>query len=494
MKLAARSVDVGSWSGGLLAIGRFADAEPTAAEAALDDALEGALARSADRTRFKGRPGQTVLVDTLGKLPAEAICIIGLGKPDDCGPAELRDFAAAAISAANTGGHDTVAIELPAVGDAVTTARDLASGAVLGAYRYDELKSEDPDDPRHRIEAVEILGGPDIEPAVQTGQALGDAVCLARTLVNEPPNVCNPVRLGDLAAEMAKRYGFEANILGLEEIRAMGMGGIVGVGQGSKNPPRFIHLHYEPEGGGDEAKALAFVGKGITFDSGGLSLKPPKSMADMYIDMAGSAAVFGAMQAVGELKPSIPVHGIVGAAENMPGGAAYRPSDVLTMYSGKTVEVLNTDAEGRLVLADCLHYACDTIKPRAVVNLATLTGACMVGLGDHFAGLFSSSDALADELLDAAKASGEAIWHMPLDSKLKATLKSKRADIKNIGGPWGGAITAALFLREFVDDRPWAHLDIAGPAHTEKGDGHIRPGGTGFGVLTLWGLVEAASQ
>ena len=239
----------------------------------------------------------------------------------------------------------------------------------------------------------------------------------------------------------------------------------------------------------EDTDALALVGKGLTFDSGGLSLKPAKSMADMYIDMAGSAAVLGAMKAVALLNPSAPVHGIVGACENMPGGNSYRPSDVLTMYSGKTVEVLNTDAEGRLVLADAIHYATQ-LEPRGIVDLATLTGACMVALGPYYTALLSDDEALASEIAGAAERAGENVWRLPLDPKLAETLKSKRADIKNLGGQWGGAITAAQFLQHFKGEVSWAHLDIAGPALAEKDDASVRAGGTGFGVLTLLALVE----
>jgi leucyl aminopeptidase len=265
------------------------------------------------------------------------------------------------------------------------------------------------------------------------------------------------------------------------------MGGLIAVSQGATAEPKFIHIHYQPEG--ESQGSLAFIGKGLTFDSGGLSLKPPKAQEIMHIDMGGAAAVLGAMQAICTLKPQVEVHGIVGSCENMPDGNSYRPSDILTMYNKKTVEVLNTDAEGRLVLADALHYAAE-LKPDAMVNLATLTGACMVGLGDHYCGLFSDDDTWAEELLASAQLSGEKLWRLPLDEDLAVTLKSKRADVRNIGGPWGGAITAALFLKHFKGDRRWAHLDIAGPTTADRAQGATPAGGTGFGVLTLVKLAE----
>jgi leucyl aminopeptidase len=269
------------------------------------------------------------------------------------------------------------------------------------------------------------------------------------------------------------------------------MGGLIAVSQGATQDPRFIHVHYKPQG--DSQGSIALIGKGLTFDSGGLSLKPPKSQEFMHIDMGGAAAVLGAITAICELKPNVEVHAIVGACENMPDGNSYRPSDVLTMYNKKTVEVLNTDAEGRLVLADALHYAAE-LKPDAMLNLATLTGACMVGLGNHYCGLFSDSDEWASQIEAAAKNAGEKMWRLPLDEDLAETLKSKRADIKNLGGPYGGAITAALFLKHFKGDRTWGHLDIAGPTLADKPKGSIAAGGTGFGVLILVALVENFSK
>jgi leucyl aminopeptidase len=268
------------------------------------------------------------------------------------------------------------------------------------------------------------------------------------------------------------------------------MGGVIAVSQGATREPRFIHVHYKPSG--ESKGSLALIGKGLTFDSGGLSLKPPKSQELMHIDMGGAAAVLGAMSALVRLQPQVELHAIVGACENMPDGNSFRPSDILTMYNKKTVEVLNTDAEGRLVLADALHYAAE-LKPDAMVNLATLTGACMVGLGSNYCGVFSDDEAWGAQLLAAGQEAGERLWRLPLDEGLADTLKSKRADISNLGGPYGGAITAALFLKNFKGDRTWAHMDIAGPTHSSKSSGAVCEGGTGFGVLTLISLAEGFS-
>ncbi len=482
MELTTFGGDAQEFSGGLLVLGRHTGDEPQPLERGLDEALSGALSAAADRLRFSGKPRQQVAVDTLGKLGASRVLLIGLGKADEITSVGRRDYAALAVEAAVRGRFDTVCI-VPADG----AISDFACGAALGGYRYTELIADDPDDPRFTVSTVSIAC--DDADAVHTGAALGEAVNLARTLVNLPPNVCTPEYLAQTARDIAASNDrFEAKIFGWDEIRARKMGGIIGVSQGATVPPRFIHLTYTPPGAKSE-DAIAFVGKGLTFDSGGLSLKPAKSMADMYIDMAGSAAVLGAMKAVALLNPDVPVHGIVGSCENMPGGNSYRPSDVLTMYSGKTVEVLNTDAEGRLVLADAIHYA-TMLKPRAIIDLATLTGACMVALGPHYTALFSDDETLASEIADAAKQADENIWRMPLDPKLKKSLNSKRADITNLGGQWGGAITAAQFLQYFKGETPWAHLDIAGPALADKDDASIRAGGTGFGVLTLFALLS----
>ena len=325
------------------------------------------------------------------------------------------------------------------------------------------------------------------ESVLSAGSHMAAAVNLARTLINEPANICTPERLAALAEDIAQTPGFELKVLNRAEIIERGMGGIQAVSRGAAREPRFIHLTYTPEG---EAQGeIAFVGKGLTFDAGGLSIKPASGMEDMYIDMGGSAAVMGTMFLVSKLLPGIKVHGVVGACENMTGADAYRPSDVITMYSGKTVEVLNTDAEGRLVLADCLHYV-SQLGVDCVVDLATLTGACMVALGPNYAGLFSDDEAVASGLIEAATEAGENLWRMPLDPKLADSLRSKRADITNLGGRYGGAITAAQFLQNFKGETPWAHIDLAGPILSKKDDGHIRTGDTGFGVLTLWSFLS----
>jgi leucyl aminopeptidase len=486
MDLSTFAGEATAFAGGVLALGRFAGEGPSEAEKAIDAALGGALAATADRLLFKGKPRQKVAIDTGGRLAAARVVLLGLGERSKLGAAQVRDFAALAADEATAGRHADLGI-VPPTDDLVS----VAQGLLLGTYRFTAFHTEDPEAPRHQVGRAWLLTSADATAAISRARILADAVCLARTLTNEPPNVCTPERLAGVAASIADAPGFTLKVLGRQEIEELGMGGLVAVSQGAKREPRFIHLTYSPPGL-DPAGAIALVGKGLTFDSGGLSLKPPKGQEDMYIDMAGSAAVLGAMHAVARLQPRVVVHGIIAACENMPGGGSYRPSDILRMYSGKTVEVLNTDAEGRLVLADALHYAVG-LKPRAIVDLATLTGACMVGLGQYTAGLFSDDDGWASELTAAAKSADERVWRLPLEPKLAESIKSARADLANIGGPYGGAITGAQFLQNFKGDRTWAHIDLAGPVLSDKDDGYIRKGGTGFGVMTLVALVEGAA-
>jgi len=490
MRVLAWNGELTQFSGDVLAIGRFDGAAPSPAEIKLDAALGGALGAAAERLRFKGKARQRVTVAAPDSLASNLVVLIGLGKESDCAPADLRDFAALAIEAALAERYPTVGLVPPTSG--LEAVEQLAIGSTLGAYRYYDLLSEPEDGPRAAMEAVSVLTDEDASATLTRAAGLADAVCLGRTLINEPANICTPERLEGVAREIAKAPGFELTVLGRPEIVAKGLGGIEAVSRGAANPPRFIHLKYVPEGH-DGSDPIALVGKGLTFDSGGLSIKPAKSMFEMYIDMGGSAAVLGAMRAVATLQPQIAIHAIVGACENMTGSNAYRPGDVITIYGGKTVEVLNTDAEGRLVLADALEYAAE-FNPRAVIDLATLTGACVVGLGPNYGGVFADDEPLAERLMAAAQSADERFWRLPLDQKLGETLKSKRADVANIGGPWGGAITAALFLQRFKGDTPWVHLDIAGAVLASKDDGYIRAGGTGFGIMTLFHLIEGMSQ
>ncbi len=468
-------------SADLAVIARFEDQAPSATETAVNERLQGALGKTLERLRFKGKPRQVASLDTLGQLPFETVIVIGLGKKDAVGPAGLRDAGAIAVKEALSRHYASITVD----GTLLTAdeSGQLVLGCRLGTYTFDEFQAAPEDGPKPAITNVEVTGSALSEATLARMEAIADGVCLSRKLINEPANVCTPERLAALAVDISKAPGFTVDIWDRQQIIDKGFGGLTAVSQGAAVEPRFIHMSYTPVNGTSEP-AIALVGKGITFDAGGLCIKPAKGMADMYIDMGGSAAVMGAMQAVAKTQPARAVHGIVGACENMTGADAYRPSDILTMYSGKTVEVLNTDAEGRLVLADAIAYARE-FNPECIIDLATLTGACMVGLGPNYAGLFTDHEDLSERLLGAADRAEECLWRLPLDKKLGESIKSKRADITNLGGPYGGAITAAQFLQNFSGDTPWAHIDIAGPTLASKDDGYIKAGGTGFAVMTL---------
>lgn len=486
MKTILSTHDPLQFEGALLVIGRAKGAAASGLELAIDQKLGGALSKKVTRSHFKGGASQSVLIDTVGQLSAQMVLLVGMGEKTD-GRA-LRDLSAnvARVAVKERAGEVGLALGC----DAPEALQELALGFALGHYRFDQHLTPDPERPAHLVQHVSVFVSdeqPDATEAIHKAETLAEAVCLARTLVNEPPNVCTPARLAALAQSFAAFEGVGVKVFDRAEIEAREMGGLIAVSQGATREPRFIHVHYKPSG--ESRGSLALIGKGLTFDSGGLSLKPPKSQELMHIDMGGAAAVLGAMSAIVKLQLPVEVHAIVGACENMPDGNSVRPSDILTMYSKKTVEVLNTDAEGRLVLADALHYATG-LKPNAMVNLATLTGACMVGLGSNYCGVFSDDDAWAEQLLGAGEEAGERLWRLPLDEGLADTLKSQRADIKNLGGPYGGAITAALFLKHFKGDITWGHMDIAGPTHASKSVGSVCEGGTGFGVLTLIALAE----
>jgi leucyl aminopeptidase len=323
---------------------------------------------------------------------------------------------------------------------------------------------------------------PGLERTVRTAEQIIPGVFLARDLVNEPPSVTTARFLGEQTKRHCSGRGLSVEVWGKKKIEAMQLAGLLAVNRGSLEEPRFIKIHYQPTG--KARKKVALIGKGITFDSGGLSLKPAKSMETMKLDMAGGAAVIGTMSRLAHLGPDIEVTGYIPATDNLPGGNAQKPGDVIRYLNGKTIEVLNTDAEGRLILADALALAAKE-RPDYMINLATLTGACMVALGSGVAGIFSNDQTLADSVMRCARGAGEKLWQLPLVKEYREALKSSVADMKNVAGPHGGAITAALILQEFVDNVPWAHLDIAGPAFTEADNPICAKGGTGFGVRTL---------
>jgi leucyl aminopeptidase len=457
---------------------------------ALDDALDGGLRAFMDEAGFEGKAGQTLAVPTFGRVRAKAAVLVGVGALDELDADGIRRAGAAVARAAKKA--KSVATTIVDLGtrssklDAAAAAQAFAEGVSLGAYRFVKYKGDADAVPLERVIVVG-KGGARATAALERGTVVAGAVAWARDIVNEPAGAKSPAAFADAAKRLLRGTGVTVKVLRGAELDAQKLGGVLGVGQGSDNPPRFVQLTYNPSG----AKgALAFVGKGVVFDSGGLSLKTSTGMETMKTDMSGAAAVIAAMSVLRETGVKTKVVGFVPMVENMPSGSAIRPGDVLRIRNGKTVEVLNTDAEGRLILADALSLASEA-KPDAVVDLATLTGACMVALGDKVAGLMGNDTAWSDQVRAAADRAGEPVWPLPLPPEYRKQLDSEVADLRNIGtGGYGGALTAGLFLREFVEDVPWAHLDIAGPARAGGDDGYIAKGGTGFGVRTL---VELAS-
>jgi leucyl aminopeptidase len=464
----------------------------------VDRMLGGRLLRAAGEEGFRGKAEQLFTFHTHGRLSARRVVLAGLGRWTQFDGEALRQAAGRAVKAAQRLRARSVLLALPPgePGSVVATA---AEGAALGAYRFDRYRTTEREE-RVALSSVRLQlprgtrRSPALERVLAERLRVAEASNFARTLVNEPAARLTPETLAEEAVRMGEACGLRTRVSGPAELRKLRMGMFSAVGQGSQNTPRLIELAYRPRRAAEARRApVALVGKAVTFDSGGLSLKTADGMVDMKTDMAGSAAVLGAMRMVAELAPPFPVRAWLGAAENMPSGTAYRPGDVLVSRLGKTVEVTNTDAEGRLVLGDLLAYAAEG-KPAAIIDVATLTGACVVALGNWVGGAFSNHDPLAEEVLAAARRAGESFWRMPLIDLQKETLRSEVADMKNAGERWGGAITAAVFLREFVGETPWVHLDIAGPSQAPRERGYQGKGATGIGVRTLSEFLKARAS
>ncbi len=457
---------------------------------AVDQALGGALFAQAKRADFAGKPEQLLDLPTLGKLKAGRVLLVGVGHARRREDSTTRAFAAVAARAANGCNAQSLTLALPERLSGAPAMRAVAEGLVLGAYRFTRYFTGDRK-PKAELERVNVCkadGRPSAseKQAIDTGMAVGRAVGIARDAVNEPANVVTPEALAKIAWTVAKRGRLKITVLDKQGIADAGMKLHYAVGQGSTNEPRFIHMSYTPK---TAKRRIAFVGKGLTFDSGGLCIKPAPGMGEMKGDMGGGAAVIGVMAAIAELRPPVEVHGIIAAAENMPDAGAYRPGDVFGSLDGKTVEIINTDAEGRLVLADALAYA-RKLEPNVIIDAATLTGACVVALGKTTSAYYTADTSLVREMETAARQAGESFWRMPLLEDLKEQLKSDIADLKHTGDRWGGSISAALFLREFVGNVPWIHCDIAGPAQADRPKGIYPKGATGHPVLTFLRFVE----
>jgi leucyl aminopeptidase len=442
----------------------------------VDRALSGSLSRYLDAAAFRGARGELEIVGASDGVSAASVAVVGLGEAAEVATGTLR--AAAGAAARRLAGRTVIASLLHDGADLEGAAGATVEGFLLGSYRFLKYKS---DAATSKLERVLVLGGSAGED-VARAQVGAEATLLARDLVNEPASTLTPTTLATRAVEVADVAGLESSVLDADALTARGFGGLLSVSKGSAEPPCLIRLHHAPE----EARGrVALVGKGITFDSGGLSIKDARAMETMKTDMAGAAAVIAACGAAGRLSLPVEVVGIVPTCENMPGGHALRPGDVIRHYGGRTTEVNNTDAEGRLILGDALALASEE-KPDAIVDLATLTGAIIIALGQRSTGLFTNDDALAEELRVAGTAAGERLWRMPLYGDYLSALDSPVADVKNSAGREGSSINAALFLQEFVGRGiPWAHLDIAGSARSDKERDEVARGGTGTGARTL---------
>ncbi|KAG6670733.1 hypothetical protein I3843_Q041800 [Carya illinoinensis] len=489
ISFAAKDIDVTEWKGDMLAVGF-----ENSLLRKLDSQLGGLLAEVSSEEDFTGKTGQSTVLRLPG-LGSKRVGLIGLGQSAST-TAAFRGLGEAVGAAAKAAQASDVAVALASfeglsAESKLNTATAIASGTVLGLYEDNRYRSESK---KPALKSVDILGlgaGPDLEKKLKQAEVVSSAVIFGRELVNSPANVLTPAVLAEEASKIASLYGdvFSATILNAEQCKELKMGSYLGVAAASANPPHFIHLRYTPPSGPAKVK-LALVGKGLTFDSGGYNIKtgPICSIELMKFDMAGSAAVLGAAKAIGLIKPpGVEVHFIVAACENMISGTGMRPGDIVTASNGKTIEVNNTDAEGRLTLADALVYACNQGVEK-IVDLATLTGACRVALGLSIAGVFTPSDDLAKEVLAASEVSGEKLWRMPLEEGYWESMKSGVADMVNTGDRPGGAITAALFLKQFVDEKvQWMHIDMGGPASKKRS-------ATGFGISTLveWVLKNSS--
>ena len=457
------------------------------AVAALDRQAGGRIAAVLAAEKFQAKAGAVTHLHVADGSGPSRVVVAGLGSRRDGGAEMVRRAAAAALRRARDLGARTVAMEV--FGDRLTPrerAHAAVEGAILGTYVFDRYKREKSEKAVETLRVVAADGrqAREVTEGARRGEIFARATWLARDLINAPANDVHPTHVAEVAKQVAREGKLKVKVLEREDCAKLGMGAFLGVAQGSpEQPPKFIHLTYTPEG--RAAKKVAVIGKGITFDSGGLDLKSAEGMSRMKNDMSGAAAVLGIMQALPKLGAKVEVHGFIAATENMPSGTAFRPGDVLRAMNGTTIEIGNTDAEGRLTLADALCYAAKFVEPHEMIDMATLTGACVVALGPLCSGLMASDQRLADRLLAAARAAGERVWQLPLIEEYKEQFRSDVADLNNTGGRNGGAITAGLFLKEFAGTIPWAHLDIAGPAFIDK-DSPLGPkGATGVAVRTI---------
>ncbi|MBD2314723.1 leucyl aminopeptidase [Desertifilum sp. FACHB-1129] len=484
MKFQATNTPRTQWTGDALALGFFEDAVELSGDLAeLNQQWEGLLQEIIEEADFKGKEGSSTVARVGSRFNVRKLILVGLGKLESLKLDNIRRAAATAAKTAKKERCKTLGLSLPpGNSDLAATAQAIVEGVELALYQDNRFKSE-PEEKTPQLEQVDLLGFAGQEAAIQRGEQICAGTFLARQLVAAPANAVTPITLAETAQAIADEHGLHLEILEREACEQLGMGAYLGVAQASDLPPKFIHLTYKPQG--TPRRKLAIIGKGLTFDSGGLNIKGAGSGIEMMkTDMGGAAATLGAAKAIAQIQPDVEVHFISAATENMISGRAMHPGDILKASNGKTIEINNTDAEGRLTLADALVFT-EKLGVDAIVDLATLTGACVIALGDRIAGLWTADDGLAAELLQAAETAGEKFWRMPLEEQYFEGLKSPIADMKNTGPRPGGAITAALFLKQFVKETPWVHLDIAGPVWSDKENGYHPSGATGFPVRTL---------
>ena len=467
---------------------------PGGATGAVDRALDGAISRLIAEGEIKGKKGELSLLHTFGKMAADRVLVLGLGKSDKFDQDTVRRLMAQACRYLRERGIQKVSTIAHGAGiagmDALSSAQAIVEGTMLGLYRFQRHITRQED--KNEVRELQIVERDSskvtaLERGSERGRILAEAAAMARDMVNEPANIMTPTRMAEIAEQVAQEHNLEVEVLDREDMEKLGMGALLGVARGSSQPPKLIVLRYKGDPDNPQQN-LGLLGKGITFDSGGISIKPSRGMEGMKGDMAGAASVIAAIDAIARLKPRLNVTAIAAATENMPGGSAQRPGDIVKTMDGKTIEVVNTDAEGRLVLADAVAYA-RKLGLSPIVDMATLTGACVIALGTICTAVIGNDQQLVDRVLRAGEEAGEKTWQLPAYEEYKEQYKSAVADIKNVGGRPAGTITGALIIGEFAGDTPWAHLDIAGTSYTDKEAGYLIKGGTGVPVRTLVNLA-----
>ncbi len=481
---------------GAIAVGVLEERKLTPSAANLDERTGGAVTKAISASRFNGKPGEILAILSPAGLAVKRVILFGLGKGAEVDALKMQSAGGHIVAHLSGSGEAAVSVLIDAIKEAklqpAAMAVNLGYGAKLRSYRFDKYRTREKKEEKPSLKTMTVMvRNPDsAKRAYAVLEKVVNGVFLTRDLVSEPANVLFPESLARQAKTLTK-LGVKVEILDEKKLKMRGMGALLGVAQGSVRPPRVVVMQWTGAPRAKDKRPIAFVGKGVTFDTGGISIKPAQGMADMKWDMAGAGVVIGVMLALAGRKAKVNVVGVIGLVENMPSGTAQRPGDIVTSMSGQTIEVLNTDAEGRLVLADALWYCHDRFKPKAIVDLATLTGAIIVALGDEYAGLFSNDDKLAESLIAASTAVEEKLWRLPLGEPYDKLLDCEIADMKNIAGERGaGSITAAQFLQRFVNKNPWAHLDIAGVAWAKKDSPCVPRGGTGFGVRLLDRFVQ----